>query len=511
MFMMSSGDPRSLERVTLAWPLPFARGLSTRRFVLAVCAVVVVLRTVYLVGPFYSDEAGYTVVARSLRAGGPNLYGHYFVDRPPGLLLLYRLATLTGWAPSIRVLATGLALLLVGSAAWAAYEAVGERGVRWAAVVAAALVVTPVLSAQEADGEILAAPLVMLSLALTLAAVRRSGWPACALATGAGLAAGTAVMVKQNFGDGVVFALVLLLASLVQRRTGRRDAAVVAAGGVLGGAVVAAAALGFVVWSRVGLRTAWTTVFGFRGTALDVIADHSLHAPVMRAFDLAGRAVLAGVLPLLVLLLAEAVRCRFRGPPVAWALGATALLDVVSIAMGGSYWPHYLLQLVPVLALAAGLWAADAGRLRAAVAATVASAVAAIVVVTLTGAAYPRDSQRVGAFLARSSRPGDTATVLYGNAEVQQASGMRSPYPHLWSLPMRTLDPHLTRLRAVLTGPRAPTWVVDLGHLDAWNIDAHDRTRLALATHYREVAAVCGHTVFLHDGVRRTLASPRCR
>jgi hypothetical protein len=62
MFMKPSGDPRSLERVTLAWTLPFARGLSTRRFVLAVCAVVVVLRTVYLVGPFYSDEAGYTVV-----------------------------------------------------------------------------------------------------------------------------------------------------------------------------------------------------------------------------------------------------------------------------------------------------------------------------------------------------------------------------------------------------------------------------------------------------------------
>jgi hypothetical protein len=53
--------------------------------------------------------------------------------------------------------------------------------------------------------------------------------------------------------------------------------------------------------------------------------------------------------------------------------------------------------------------------------------------------------------------------------------------------------------------------VVDLGHLDAWHIDAHDRIRLALATHYRKVAAVCGHTVFLHDGVRRTLASPRCR
>ena len=77
---------------------------------------------------------------------------------------------------------------------------------------------------------------------------------------------------------------------------------------------------------------------------------------------------------------------------------------------------------------------------------------------------------------------------------------MRSPYDQLWSLPMRTLDPHLARLRAVLRGPAAPTWVVAWGDLDSWNIDAHDRTRLELATHYRRVAQVCGHAVYLHDG-----------
>src|SRR6478672_7042713 len=246
--MLPSGRRRSLMTVTLASPVP--RGRTTRRFVLVVCAVVVVLRTTYLVGPLDADEAGYLVVARTLHQGGPNLYGHYFVDRPPGLLLLYRLAALTGWAQSIRVLATALALLLVVAAAWAAHEVVGARGARWAAMVAGSFVVTPVLMAQEADGEILAAPLVMLALALTLAAVRRTRWPAFGLATGAGLAAGAAVMVKQNFGDGVVFALVLLVVSLVQHRITRRDAAVVTAGGVLGGSVVVAAALGFVAWTH---------------------------------------------------------------------------------------------------------------------------------------------------------------------------------------------------------------------------------------------------------------------
>ena len=169
-------------------------------------------------------------------------------------------------------------MLLVVSAAAAAHQVVGPRGVRWAALVAAAFVVTPVVMAQEADGELFAAPLVMLSMALTLAAVRRRGRSAFGTAVLAGAAAGAAVMVKQNFGDAVVFAVALLLALLLQRRVAPRDAGVVAAGGVLGGGLVVAVALAYVAWSRVGLAMAWTAVFGFRGTALDVIEDHSLHA-----------------------------------------------------------------------------------------------------------------------------------------------------------------------------------------------------------------------------------------
>jgi hypothetical protein len=361
---------------------------------------------------------------------------------------------------------------------------------------------------QEADGELFAAPLVMLSVALTLAAVRRTGRSAFFTAVLAGIAAGAAVMVKQNFGDAVVFAVVLLLVMLLQRRVVTREAAVVAAGGVLGGGLVVAATLAYVAWSRVGLTTAWSAVFGFRGSAFDVIEDHSLHAALVRAGTLAGLAVLCGAVPLLAVLASEVFRCRFRGPPVAWAIGVTAAFEVVSIALGGSYWPHYLVQLAPILALAAGVRAPDAERVRATVVLTVAAAVLTSVVVTAGGTAYRGTGEVVGDYLRDSSRPGDTATVLFGNADVQQASEMRSPYGHLWTLPMRTLDPRLAGLRAVLRGPAAPTWVLAWGSLDPWNIDAHDLTRLTLASHYRRVADVCGREVYLHDGVRRTLAAP---
>ena len=70
--------------------------------------------------------------------------------------------------------------------------------------------------------------------------------------------------------------------------------------------------------------------------------------------------------------------------------------------------------------------------------------------------------------------------MLYGNADVQQASGMTSPYPQLWTLPMRTLDPHLSDLTTVLNGRHAPTWVVTWSNLDPWHMDPHHRVRLAL-------------------------------
>jgi hypothetical protein len=485
--------------------------VSSRRFVGLVAGVVALVRLLTLVGPLHPDEAGYLLVAQGWRAGGPNLYGHYFVDRPPLLIALYRLAVLTGWPTTIRVLASISAVLFVLAAAWAAQQVVGDRGVRWAAVAAGALVTTPLLMAQEADGEIFAAPLVMVAVALTLAAVRRGGGRSFVLAVGAGFAAGCAVMVKQNFVDAVVFAMTLLVVGLHQRLITRQTAARVAGGGVLGGMLVVAGALAYVAWSRVGLPVAWTAVFGFRRTALDVIEDHSLHAPMIRAIELVGLGVLTGVLPLVVVLVLEAVRSRLRGSPVAWAVGLTVVFEVVAMASGGSYWSHYLLQLIPMLALAAGLWADDAARVRAAVAFVVASSVAATAVTVLSGATSSHTGQVVGTWLSHSARSGDTATVLYGNADVQQASGMTSPYSQLWTLPMRTLDPHLSDLTTVLNGRHAPTWVVAWSNLDPWHMDPQHRVRLALTTHYRQVAHVCGHPVYLRQGVHRALAAPRCR
>jgi hypothetical protein len=113
---------------------------------------------------------------------------------------------------------------------------------------------------------------------------------------------------------------------------------------------------------------------------------------------------------------------------------------------------------------------------------------------------------QVGRWLASSADRSDTVVVPFTHANVIEASGLSSPYPYSWSLPVRTLDPGLTLLTHTLTSRQgAPTWVVQWDSPHTWGLDPRDHVTHALQTHYREVAVVCGHPVWLHRGVHRAL------
>jgi hypothetical protein len=189
----------------------------------------------------------------------------------------------------------------------------------------------------------------------------------------------------------------------------------------------------------------------------------------------------------------------------------------ISIAAGGSYWPHYLLQLVVPVSLSAAVVAAGTGRwaryMRRTSWVAVGSAVVSTVVVGGVNATVPgvREPQTVGQWLAESATRSDTALVAYGSPAILESADLTSPYPYLWSLPMRTLDPEQRRLRATLRGPDAPTWLVVTLRLDSWGIDDGGRLRALVAARYRYVGEVCGHEVHLRNGVERELASlPDC-
>jgi hypothetical protein len=62
--------------------------------------------------------------------------------------------------------------------------------------------------------------------------------------------------------------------------------------------------------------------------------------------------------------------------------------------------------------------------------------------------------------------------VAFGDPSILESAHLPSPYPELWSLPVRVRDPRLRMFTAVLAGPQRPTWVVVSGKgLATWGVD----------------------------------------
>jgi hypothetical protein len=321
-------------------------------------------------------------------------------------------------------------------------------------------------------------------------------------------------LAKQSFLDGLLFLAVLVAASaLAAKRVGPRELAVGL--GALAGSLVPHVLVW--VWAASsGAEAAgiWRDLITFRGRAFDVIWSGSLQAPVARAVGLVVLGLVGGVLLVVGCWVAVARPWRLRGSPEQWATTVVLAFGLVAIAAGGSYWPHYLIQLAPGAVLAVGAVAPTASRgglwMRVAGTTTVLAAFAGTIMLSVVYVTSPVGwvQYRTGEWLAASSLPGDTAFVAYGNAAVLETADMGSPYPHLWSLPMRTLDPEQDRLRATLAGPDAPTWVVQANGLNSWDIDAGSRLRDLVEERYREAAEICGHPVWLRRDQARPLAPP---
>jgi hypothetical protein len=152
------------------------------------------------------------------------------------------------------------------------------------------------------------------------------------------------------------------------------------------------------------------------------------------------------------------------------------------------------------------------GRLVRTVVAAPAVLTLALTPVAAEAATSPDRVEVTATWLRGASAAGDSLVVLYSHANLVGASGLRPAYPYAWSLPIRTLDPRLTLLHAVLVDPgRAPTWVVGWDGLHTWGLDRDRAVESALTDGYRRVATVCGRPVWLRDGTARALPTPgRC-
>jgi hypothetical protein len=464
------------------------------------------IRLLGLLRPVRADEAGFELVGRAWDPGAHSVYGAYFVDKPPPLIALFKVSDAIGGPLFIRVVGAVACTALVLVAARVARLVADETAARWTAVAAAALVTTPVIDVVAVKGELLSLPFLVgaAGSAVVAARDRSVSW-----ALLAGLLAGVPLGLKQNLAGGVVFVAVLFVGSHLAGRLGRADLARLAGAAVVGFAVPVLATIGWALAAGVRLHTLWYAVYGFRADASGALGDSSVAAPARRAAVLLVILLVTGIAAALA---AYAVRLRrhHEDRPLAAAVVAMVAFDIVALVLGGSFWQDYAFELVPGALLATALASA---RVRARlVPLMVASTVVALVgwgAWNLAGQ-QELDEHDTGVALRDAAEPGDTLVVFGGRADLQLETGLRSPYPYLWSLPMRALDPDLTRFRALVDGPDAPTWVVEWWPFDTWTAKGEELRR-DVEERYVEHGIGCdGRTVWLLRGEERPTPEPRC-
>lgn len=486
-------------------------GASRVVWLAAVCALVA--RFPGLLWPLRPDEAGFLLVARSWTPGPDSVYGHYFVDRPPPIIWLMQATDAVGGPYAHRLVGAVAAAVLVLLAAAAAREiavragvvepATVRRSAAWVAVASAALVSNAQIEVVGAKGELFGIPLVMASCWLSLRAARR----ASALdAFWAGLLAMLAVGMKQSIVGGLVFGAVLLVGAVVARqlpwRTGARCALAAAAG-------AAVPVVGVVAWAlAAGVRMSvlWHTVVSFRGHANQVLSGHESVAVATRVGVLLLIFAGTGMVLLVACLVARLPRLlRLDAVPTV-ALTAMLVVDLAAVAVSGSYWTPYLFVPIPALALALAAMLSQGHLDRrwhlvtpASVAFVVASSVVALAGWTTSWVAGRVPVEvRTGQAIADAARPGDRVLVYGGRADIQWSSRTTSPYPYLWSLPMRTLDPGLVDLQQVLTGSNPPTWFVEATYVNTWSELGTRPIERNLIYKYEFVETACGRYRVYH-------------
>ena len=211
--------------------------------------------------PSIPTRAGFAAVARLWRQGYL-LYGDVaWVDRPQGLLVLFRLAGLNGSDEAFRVLAMLAALLTLVAVAAAAWAVACRAAAVAAAGLYAVLSPAPHLEGFTANGELLSGSLAAAAVACALWwTVRRDLW----LLVAAALLAGCAPLVKQSAIDGII-----VLAVAVPTVADRRPRNVVIA--VVAGALPALAAVVHAATSTAGLGD-WYAIVGYRSSTESAVS-----------------------------------------------------------------------------------------------------------------------------------------------------------------------------------------------------------------------------------------------
>jgi 4-amino-4-deoxy-L-arabinose transferase-like glycosyltransferase len=467
-----------------------AQGRRALWIIAALAVLAAALRLPYVWTGLSTDEGGYAYVAQQWSRGA-RLYDTAWLDRPQGLLLTYRgLLALgeSGWA--IRGL-----VVLIGSVMTVLIASIGgllagRRPAIAAAAVYAVVGVAPHLEGMTLNGELLATVPATASVAAALQ-WRRSRHAAWLL--GAGVLAGLALAMKQSGFDGLVVGLAIALGVAGAWRARLGAAAV-----FLSGFAVPIIALVVDGWSR-GWSRYWTALAGYQLSSFDSAHNNAdtrwtelVGSLPFMLWDL-GAVIVIALLGLWLL-------PRSGRAPLVWWLVA----GLVAVNLGGSYWTHYYVQLLPPLVLAASYAAvAVAARgLRFALAAVLVVPALAWMVAVLPLSTQVREraipyfassiaDRHIAAAVDAETQPGQRIYVLESEALVYFLAQRPTAYPYLWGMPIKKIPSAITRLRTMLEANDRPILVI-LDTPDANSVDPSGGIASDLARYYHPDRIVDG-------------------
>lgn len=444
--------------------------------------------------PMIHDEGGYAYAARGWIEGTGHLYDDLWISRPQGIFVIYGLI--------FEFLGTGVLALRFTAWIFAALTvlAVWFIGRRWtaprianlAAVLTAILISWPNFEGFTANAEVFMG-LPAAFAALWLLRMAQGRWSAWQL-VGVGILTGLSTVLKPS-GVVMVFvawAFIWMVSEESSRARLRRCGWVLLGMGIVG---VITLVHGYVLgWDDFIYATVTYRLTLQSGA--NITFEGHLRSIGTLAFTSA---------PLLgILLLIWAFRTRFPVRPVEpvvprrarmrvwrprwmrrphgaggllislWSIGA-----VLGIAMGGDWWSHYMIQIVPPLSLWVA-WNVD-GIVHALASwrKPLAVAMMSILVLLPYGVivdgtdgmltrlyghpGYPAQDD-VARYIREHSEPDDTIYVAFDQAAIYYLADRKPAYRHLYDQELRALPESYADIIGIISGPNRPLYIVSTVH-----------------------------------------------
>jgi hypothetical protein len=458
-------------------------------------AVCVLVRLPLMNLPLDPDEGGYALVAHRWAQGAALYSPGAWVDRPPGLMLVFRWVGDMAYSQTgLRAAAAVAAVVLTVAAASAAWALSGRRAGVVAGLLTAVVSAGAWVQGYQLNGELLAAAVGACGVAVTL--WWRPGSLAVPWLVLGGALAGAAPLMKQSGWDGLM--VVLAVAAASSGRTRALPAALLGALVPLGATAAWAAVAGWDRW--------WYALARFQ-------AEVSAGQPADRRFPSLWHGLVHVTPDLGLLLIAAALAAVLTWPDRrrAWPALLWPLAAAVPAATGPFGHPHYWVQVVAPAAVLAAQLVPAVRRVSAPLRWVARGALAAALLAPLVGQAYllaHSPGQRVtllssdhrlaanpsvAAWLRAHSRPSDQVYALAASADLYLLADRGTTFPYLWYEPVQRVPGAPALLRSWLTSGDGPRFVVV--YQRPQDVDPSGALSEVLARRYREVAKVDGYEV----------------